>query len=175
MLSPSLFLVVRLIHVVVGIAWGGTIVFMATFLLPTLKAVGPAAGPIMGHLVEKKKLPLYMMAGVLLTVLSGLVLYRSDSAGFHSEWMKSGPARTFGAGGVLAIIVAVMGMAINAPTARKLSALGEAVRASGGPPSDAQAAEMHRLQARLAGAMKVAAVLVLATAALMAVARYVPI
>jgi len=173
-LSPSLFLVMRLIHVVVGIAWGGAIVFIAAFLLPTFKAVGPAAGPIMGHLVERKKMPMYLMAGVLLTVLSGLTLYWHDSAGFHSEWMKSGPARTYGAGGVLAIIVAIMGMAINAPTAKMLSALGEAVRASGGPPSATQAAEMQRLLGRLAGAMKVAAVLVVAAAALMAVARYVP-
>ena len=174
MLSPSLFLLVRLIHVVVGIAWGGAIVFIASFLLPSMKAIGPAAGPIMGHLVEKKKMPLYLMAGVLLTVLSGITLYWSDSSGFHSDWMKSGPARTFGAGGVLAIIVAIMGMAINAPTAKKLSALGETVRASGGPPSAEQAAEMQRLQGRLAGAMKVAAVLVVAAAALMAVARYMP-
>ena len=174
MLSPSLFIVVRLIHVVVGIVWGGAIVFIAAFLLPTFKGVGPASGPVMGYLVEKKKMPAFLMAGVMLTVLSGLTLYWSDSAGFTSAWMKSGPARTFGAGGVLAIIVAIMGMAINAPTAKKLSALGEAVRAAGGPPSAEQAAEMQRLQGRLAGAMKMAAVLVVATAALMAVARYVP-
>ena len=174
MLSPSLFIVVRLIHVVVGMVWGGTIVFVAAFLLPTFRAVGPAAAPIMGHLVERKRMPMYLMAGVLLTVLSGLMLYWNDAAGFHSEWMKSGPARTFGAGGVLAIIVAIMGMAINAPTARKLGALGEAVRVEGGPPSAAQVAEMQRLQGRLAGAMKAAAVLVVAAMALMAVARYVP-
>ena len=50
----------------------------------------------------------------------------------------------------------------------------ETVRTSGGPPSAEQAAEMQRLQGRLAGAMKVAAVLVVAAAALMAVARYMP-
>lgn len=174
MLSPSLFLVVRLIHVVIGIVWGGSIVFAAAFLMPALRSVGPTSGPVMSYLIEKKKMPIYMMAGVVLTVLSGLTLYWNDSAGFHSEWMKSGPARTFGAGGVLAIIVAIMGMAINAPTAKKLGAISEAVRASGGPPSPAQAAEVARLQGRLAGAMKMAAVLVIAAAALMAVARYVP-
>ena len=67
-----------------------------------------------------------------------------------------------------------MGRTINAPTAKKLGDLGASVRAAGGPPSAEQAAEMQRLQGRLAGAMKVAAVLVVATAALMAVARYVP-
>jgi hypothetical protein len=173
-LSPSLFLVLRLIHVVVGVVWGGAIVFIAAFLLPALRGVGPASGPVMGYLVEKKKMPMYLMAGVALTVLSGLTLYWNDSSGFHSEWMKSGPARTFGAGGVLAIIVAIMGMTINAPAAKKMAAIGAAVRASGGPPSAEQAAELARLQARLAGAMKVAAVLVIAAAALMAVARYVP-
>ena len=173
-MSPSLLILVRMIHIVVAVCWVGAVVFMAAFLLPTMQAVGPAAGPVMGHLTQVKKLPMYMMAGVLLTVFSGLALYWYDSAGFTSAWMHSGPGKTFGLGAAPGIIVAVMGMAVNSPTAKKLGALGATIRASGAPPSAEQAAEMERLQHRLAGAMTVAAVLLVIAAAAMAAARYVP-
>ena len=174
MLSSSGLILLRLIHIVVGVSWAGAVVFIATFLLPTMRAVGPAAGPVMGHLTQVRKLPLYLMAGVLITVFSGLALYWHDSAGFSSAWMHSGPGKTFGLGAALGIIVAIMGMTINSPTAKKLGALGTVVYASGGPPTAAQAAEIQRLQDRLAGAMKVAAVLIVLATAAMAVARYVP-
>jgi uncharacterized membrane protein len=174
MLSSSLVIALRLIHIVVGVCWVGAVVFIAAFLLPTMKAVGPAAGPVMGHLTQVKKLPMYLMAGVILTVLSGIALFWNDSVGFSSEWMHSGPGRTFSLGGVLGIVVGIMGMTINSPTAKKMGKLGEAIRASGGVPSAEQAAELARLQNRLAGAMRVAAVLLLIAAGAMAVARYVP-
>ena len=176
MMSPSLMLVLRLIHIVVGVCWVGAVVFIAVFLLPTMKAVGPAAGPVMAHLTEVKKLPSYLMAGVLLTIASGVTLFWNDSVGFKSDaWMHSGPGLTFSVGGTIAIIVGIMGMAINSPTAKKLGALSAAVRASGGPPSAEQAAELQRLQRRLAGAMTIAAVLLVIAAGAMAVARYVPV
>lgn len=174
MLPTSAVIVLRLIHVVLGVAWGGAVVFLGLVLLPTIKAVGPAGTPVVAHLTGVKKLPMILMTGAILTVLSGLTMYWHDSVGFSSAWMKSGPARTFGAGGVLTIIVVIMGMTINSPTARKLSRLGDSVRTAGGPPSTEQAAEMQRLQGRLGGSMRVGAILVLLAASLMAVARYMP-
>jgi hypothetical protein len=56
-----------------------------------------------------------------------------------------------------------------------MGALVAAIRASGGPPSPEQAAEVQRLQVRLTNAMRVAAVLLLLAIAAMSVARYVPV
>jgi hypothetical protein len=79
---------------------------------------------------------------------------------------------TFGTGGLLAIVALVIGLMVNAPTAKRLGALAAAVQTQGAPPSPEQSAQMQQLQARLGAAGRmVALLLVLATAA-MATARY---
>ena len=176
MMTHSMFIVVRLIHIVVAVCWAGAVVFIAGFLLPTMKAVGHAAGPVMAHLTQVKKLPAFLMSGAIVTILSGVTLFWYDSVGFASDqWMHSGPGLAFSVGGTIGIIVGILGLVVNSPTAKKLGELGAAVRASGASPSAAQAAEMARLQNRLAGAMKVAAILLVIAAAAMAVARYLPL
>jgi hypothetical protein len=174
MMPASVFFFLRFVHIVVGVAWGGAVIFIAVFLMPTLKAVGPAGGAVMGHLTQVRRLPSYLMAGVILTVLSGIALYWNDSAGFSGQWMYSGPGKTFAFGGAMGIIVAILGMVVNAPTATRMGALLAAVQASGGPPSAEQAAEIQRLQARLLTAMRAAAILIVLAATAMSVARYVP-
>ena len=39
--------VLRIAHIVTGAFWVGTVIFLAAFLLPSLRAAGPAAGPVM--------------------------------------------------------------------------------------------------------------------------------
>ena len=175
MMPHSMFILVRVIHIVVAVCWVGAVVFISDFLLPTMKAVGPAAGPVMGHLTQVKKLPAVLMSGAVVTVLSGVTLFWYDSVGFKSDmWMHSATGLAFSVGGTIGIIVAILAIMVNSPTARKLGALGAAVHASGGAPSAAQTAEMERLQHRLASAMKLAARLLILAACAMAIARYLP-
>ena len=171
----SIFLLLRFVHIVIGVAWAGAVIFIATFLLPAMKAVGPAGGPVMANLAQVRRLPAYLMGGVILTVLSGIALYWNDSLGFSTQWMSTGPGKTFAFGGAMGIIVAIIGMAVNAPTAKRMGALTAAIHASGGPPSPEQAAEIQRLQARLLTAMRAAAVLLLLAITAMSVARYMPV
>ena len=173
-MPPVVFLLLRFIHVVVGVAWAGSVIFIAMFLFPTLRATGPNGGAVMTYLTQVKRMPAYLMGGVLLTILSGLALYWNDSAGFSSQWMSSGPARTFGFGGVMAIIVAIIGATVNAPTATRMGEIGAEIKAAGGPPTAAQAAELERLTGKMTMAMRVTAVLLFLAIAAMAVARYVP-
>jgi uncharacterized membrane protein len=166
-------LVLRILHVAVGAMWVGAVVFIAAFLLPGVRAAGPAGGAVMQRLIQAR-LSLWLMAAALLTVLSGFTLYWHDSAGFQSAWLGSGPGRVFGLGGVLALAAVIVGMAVNSPAARRLGELGGRVQAAGRAPTAEEGAAIQGLQARLArGATAVAVLLVLATVA-MAVARYVP-
>ena len=164
----------RIIHVLAGVFWVGTAVFTAAFLVPTVRAIGPAGGPVMQQLAQVRKLPLYLMAAMILTLLSGIGLYSRASGGFSSAWMQSGPGITFGIGGALGLVAGLIGMFIVSPTAKRTGALAAAMQGAGKPPSPEQQAEMQRLQAR-AGTYSAlgAGLLVLATTA-MAVARYVP-
>jgi len=91
-----------------------------------------------------------------------------------STWLGSGPGRTFGLGGLLAVAGGVVGMAVTAPTGRKLGTLGAAMAAAGRPPTPDELATMQSLQRRLATAAALVAVLVVLATVAMAVARYVP-
>jgi uncharacterized membrane protein len=174
MYSLATVQLLRVVHVLIGVLWVGAIVFMAVFLMPGVRAAGPAGGAVMQQLMQARRLPRWLMTAAILTILSGIGLYWVDSAGFRSAWLGSGPGRVFGLGGAFAIVAAILGMVVNSPTAHRRTALAARVQGSGRPPAPDEAAEMQRLQARLGWATSVVAgLLVLATLA-MAVARYVP-
>ena len=169
-----IFLLARFFHIAAGAMWVGAIIFIAWFLLPSIRATGPAGGALMQQLVRVQKLPVYLMVLAIVTVLSGLSLFWLDFSAMGVAWMHSGPGRTFSAGGGLAILVAIIGMAVNTPAAKRLGVLAGEIEAAGGPPSAAQGAEMERLQNRLFRATQLAAVLILLSVICMGVARYVP-
>jgi hypothetical protein len=174
MMPLALFFALRFIHIVVGVFWVGTLLFIALYLLPTMRAIGPAGGPVMQELTQVRRLPTVLLLAGILTVLSGLTLYWNDSAGFHSkEWLASGTGMTFGFGAVMAILTLILGSTVNSPTAKRLGALGASIRAAGAPPTPEQAAQMQALQNRLYNAQRLTAVLLLLATAAMSVARYV--
>ena len=175
MISYPTLLILRVIHVVIGVCWAGAIVFIAVFLLPALRASGPAAAPVMAQLTQVRKMPMHLIGMGFLTLLSGTALFWNDSAGFNESWMQTGPGRTFSLGGTLGVIVLLMGLMINVPTAKRLDAIGGLVREAGGIPNAEQAAEIARLQIRLYTAMRIAAVMLVLAAAAMSVARYIPV
>jgi hypothetical protein len=115
-----------------------------------------------------------MMAVTILNIVSGVWLMMIASAGAPGAWMKSGPGHTYSLGGGLAIIAAIVGMAVNSPAGRRIGTISAAAAKRGGPPTAEEAAELQRLQGRLATSTQVVAVLVLLATAAMAVARYVP-
>jgi len=165
---------VRAIHVGLGAFWVGAVVLLAFLVVPSIRAAGPAGGEVMEQLTRVRRLPQILLASGVLTILSGFALYWRDSGGFQSAWVRSGPGITFLAGGVFALIAAVHGSIVNAPTAKRLGVIAAHVRHAGGPPSLAQAEEIQRLQNRLAHAIRLAAVLISMAVLAMSVARYVP-
>ncbi|HEU5219312.1 MAG TPA: hypothetical protein VFU23_11665 [Gemmatimonadales bacterium] len=173
MFSTGVLWLFRLVHILSGVFWVGSVLFFARFLFPTARALGPAAGPVFDHLTRVLKMPQTLLGAAGVSVLSGLGLYWNDSLGFTGAWLGSPTGMVFGTGGLLAILAVVIGAVVNSPTAKRLGALGAELQARGGPPTPEQAALMQQLQRRLGLALRlVATLLVLATAA-MAVARYV--
>ena len=51
--SPSVIIVLRIIHIVAGAFWVGGAVTTAFFLLPTVKATGPVGGQFAGAATKK--------------------------------------------------------------------------------------------------------------------------
>lgn len=163
----------RVVHILFGVFWAGTAIFNAAFLIPTVRALGPAGGAVMHEIGEKRKLPIYFFVSGILTVLSGFGLYWYNSAGFTNGFMRSAGGMTFGTGGLLALITLLIGIFVITPTGIRASKLGAAIAAGKKPPTPEQAAEMQRLQAKLGALGLLAAGLLTLTTIAMAVARYV--
>ena len=165
--------ILRLVHIVFGVFWVGSVLFATVMLMPSIRAIGPPGAAIMNELV-RRRMPLVMMGAATLTVVSGIWLMIILSGLAPGVWMQSTTGQTFAMGGGLAILALVLGMAINAPTARRMSAIGEAVAKRGGPPAAEEVAELRRLQSRMANASVAVAIMLLVATGAMAVARYLP-
>lgn len=168
-----MLILLRLIHILFGVFWVGAAIFNAVFLIPAVRALGPAGGPVMQEIAGKRKLPIYFLGAGILTVLSGIGLFWHDSRGSNG-FMRSGGGMTFAIGGAIALVTILLGIFVVSPTAMRASALGGAIAAGGKPPTPEQAAEMKRLQIKLGKMGALAAVLLTLTTIAMAIARYIP-
>jgi hypothetical protein len=163
---------IRLIHIVAGVLWVGGVIFVAGFLEPTVSEMGRDGGRVMQGLVQKRRLPVYFAVVAGLAILAGLLLYWRDSGHLEWEWVKTGPGIAYTTGGIAAIVVAVMGQAINRPVGERMGELGQQMQTASGPPDPAILAEMSALQARLRLATRVQAVLLIFVTVAMAAGRY---
>ena len=160
----------RLIHVVGGIIWVGGAFIMAFFIGPALQSAGPAAGPIMGAL-QKRKFMVILPVIAILTMLSGLRLMQITSGGFSAAYFQSPMGKTYAWAGLAAIVAFALGILVNRPTMMKLGTLQQSM-ASDPVSKDKIAAEVRKLQQRMALAGSLVTALLLMAAIGMAVARY---
>jgi uncharacterized membrane protein len=170
--SPIVVILLRVIHILGGVIWVGGVVAVAAFILPSARAVGPAAGPMMNQLVNLRRLPLFLLVTGWLTVLAGFTLYGRMATVAGPAWFGSIAGQVLGAVGLLGLIVILMGTFINLPTARRMAAVGARIQAADGSPTPDQMAEMQRLQLRLKRASEAGAILLILATITMAVARY---
>jgi hypothetical protein len=165
-------LVMRVLHILLGVFWAGTLIFSAIYLQPSMRDAGPDAAKVSAGLMRRRFLDVMPMVA-LITILSGLWLYWRVSGGFQPAYMRSVTGMTIGFGGAAAIAAFATGVLVMRPAVLRAGALAEA--AAQGPASerDAQLATAMALRMRAALAGKaVAALLVIAVVA-MSIARYV--
>jgi uncharacterized membrane protein len=166
----------RLVHILAGIFWVGATLFLAGFLIPAIRAVGPSAGPLMSQLMQQRHLQRWINISMSLAILGGFVLFGLDSRSGGGTFGRSPMGITLSIGALLAIIAAGIDGAMSRPTAKKLGAIAvhmqETQRSGGAPPADL-VAQTAPLQAKLARALTIMAWLLLLSATTMAIARYV--
>ena len=153
-----MLLLARLVHIVVGVFWAGTVIFNAWLLAPALRDIGPDAGKVMGALARRGMLVILPVTGIL-TILSGLWLYWHASVGFDPAYMRSRPGMVYGLGMASTIIAFLVGIIVVRPMMAKLPT--------------AEPAEAQKIRARAGSMTLVVAVLVGVTVICMAVGRYV--
>ena len=163
-------ILLRLLHIVFGSIWLGATIVNAYFLLPSVWSVGPAAAPVMMELMQRRRLQLWMSLAMTVAILSGLGLFGIHESAAHGAFSRSRMGMMLVVGAVLSIAAAGVGGAVAQPTGKKLGAIAQ--RAAGVPPSPESLEEARALQARLGRAVSIMAILLLLSAATMAVARY---
>ena len=168
-MDPMLLLV-RLLHVGLGVFWAGALIFNALFLLPAIRDAGPDGAKVAAGLMRRRFLDV-LPAVAILTVLSGFWLYWRVSAGFSEGYMRSRTGMAYGLGGVAALLALVLGLAIVRRSMLRAASISQAALASG-QERDAQLATAQALRARAAAAGRIVAGLLALTAATMAVGRY---
>jgi uncharacterized membrane protein len=165
-------LLLRLVHILTGIMWVGSGVYVAFFLIPVLAANRQLMPQVMEGLQRRRVFVIVPTLG-LLTILSGLRLLWIDSAGFAGSYMDTGPGRTFSLGGTAAIIAFVLQVFVARPAGVKLGAIAAQLAASpAAPEREALTAQADRLRRRNMSATLGAVVFGLLAASAMAVARY---
>lgn len=165
-------LTLRVIHIVCGVYWAGTLLFVATFLEPSIRAVGPDGAKVMQALMRRRYLDV-MPVVALLTILTGLDLYRRVSAGFSMVWITSRPGMSITIGAVAALIAFAVGVGVMRPAAKKIGPLGQTTQQlPEGPERDVRLAELQGLRRRTALAGRWVAGLLAIAVIGMAAARY---
>ncbi len=140
------WMTVKLIHVLAGIFWLGSALLVTAFILPTAQKLGPQAGPFMNHLMNDKKLPVYITGASGLTFLSGLLLYWRVSDGFAViNWQWPGGLSLM-MGMISGTIVFLWGHMVQSRNAKRLTQLTAGLT---GPPTPDQAAAIQALQSSL--------------------------
>jgi hypothetical protein len=172
--ADGFMLVFRFLHVVSGALWVGAAALFTAVIGPSAAEVGPSAGPLLTAAVKKRKVAkiLTSLAGV--TVVAGWVMWfrDMDQAGGLGDWVGSGFGLGLTIGGLIATAAFFVGYLGVGRNVERLVDLGNEIAGSGGPPSDAQGAEMARLQAGLQRHGKTDLVLLLLAITAMGTARY---
>ena len=167
-----LLLLLRLIHIVVGVFWAGTIMFVGLLLMPSVRDAGPDGGKVMLALMRRGYMTVVPVAAIL-TILSGLWLYAVNIRLAGPAWAGSMPARVYGVGAVAALVAFVIGMTVLRKNGLKLRDIMEALPGTPeGPARAALMAEMNAPRAKMAAAAPWVAGLLAVTTVCMAVARY---
>jgi uncharacterized membrane protein len=162
----------RFVHVVAGILWGGAAISYLFFIKPSVTAIGATGPQFMQNLMERRKYPIFMMSTSLLTVLAGAILFWFSSGGFSATWMASGPGIGFTIGSVASLIGFLAGSIGVGPTSGKMAALGGQIAASGKGPTAEQVAQMETLEKRLNLAEQIDFIMLVIAMLTMATARY---
>jgi hypothetical protein len=162
----------RLVHILFGVYWAGTIFFFATYLEPTLRALGPDGGKVMIEMFRRRYLTVLPVAATL-TVLSGVWLLSITSGGFDPVFMGSRMGVTLSVGGLAAIGALLIGVFVMRPAAMRIWGIARAMPTlTDDATRAARMAEMTALRARTQASARIIFVLLLVAVVTMAIARY---
>jgi uncharacterized membrane protein len=175
MLATSAYLVgFRILHILAGVAWAGSVFMIVAFIQPSSAAIGPAAAPFLLELLGTRKLVDRIIAIGAVTIVAGGFLYWHDWQlyGSLSGFTRSRFGLALTIGGLAAIAAFLIGVFGSRPTTQRLVGLGRQLVDSEGAPPPEVAAEIPRQQHRLKILARLSFVLLVIAVIAMSTARY---
>lgn len=166
-----MFMVLRVLHIVLGVLWVGMFFFMTFFLLPAMQEAGPG-GAAVGAALQRRRLLSVMPLLAIVTLLSGGWLYWIVSDGFTLAYVHSTMGRTLAMGGVFAVMAFVIGITIYRPAMMRAAAIAASLASGSESERASRNAELSGLRARSKLSGHVIGGLLLLSVVAMAVGRY---
>ena len=165
-------LTLRVIHILGGIFWVGSMLYSTFFLAPAIRSSPAVAGQVMAGL-QKRRLFTILPIIALLTILSGIRLLWIASAGFDDSYLSTSTGRAFSGGAAAAILAFLLSVLVSRPGFVRVGKLSASLAAATDEATRQRlTGEMQRIGKRVATANAIVAVLLISTAGLMATARY---
>ena len=164
----TVMIVLRLIHIFGGMFWMGSTLLMVLFIVPSVNATMEAGQKFLGHFLTRTHYGRILGLSAILTMVAGGSLYWIDSAGFDSNWTRSGPGWGFGIGGILGIIGFVYGNRFG----NNIMTLGRTAAQFDGQPTAEQKAILEAAQKPVRVLGSISAVALILALICMATARY---
>ena len=162
---PDMYVIIlRLLHIVGGVIWAGSGLFQVLVLQPTARQQAAGGGAFMKSLMSNPRMGQLMGGSAIATLGSGLLLYWHD---FGALVPSSGPMWGYAIGGLAAIVLWVIALAVTIPMGRRMGVLAE--RGANGEDVQAEINSITRRQ-RSFGAL--GTFLMVTAVVLMAIARY---
>lgn len=167
-----LMVLLRLIHIVLGVLWVGGIFALSVIIIPGMQKLGIPLDGLTRTLNARKFTPIMMSFGGL-TVLSGLTMMYILSRGHEADFFGSPYGRTLSLGGLFAILALVVGGSLVRPAMMKIAALQADLGSTPPKGDDPRKAQLAALQGRVVFLSKLVVVMLLLAVSCMAIAQYV--
>ena len=161
-------LVLRFVHIIAAIIWGGGALLMEFFVSRSIAATGEAGQKFAQYLTNTLRIHVFMMTAAISTILAGTLLYWHDSNGFSSAWMRSSAGLGFGIGAVFGLIAFVFG-AIFGKSNAELGQIGAQIK---GKPTAEQLTKIQTVQKRIKTVSPIHIINMILAMIFMATARY---
>ncbi|MBK6423449.1 MAG: hypothetical protein IPJ95_05930 [Gemmatimonadetes bacterium] len=161
----------RLLHVLAGVYWVGSALFLALEVGPSLAATGAAGGTVLLEL-RRRRYHHGLLYAALVVIASGLGLLWIVSGGMRAAWLASPPGVALLTGAVASVAAVAIALTRIWPAGDRMAALIELIGLARRPPTAEEQATLGRYGAEMGRWSAASTGCLLVAAAAMGVARY---
>ena len=165
-------IVLRIIHIICAVIWTGGMIYLTLFVIPAAKKLGPEGAKFIQRLFNTNKLPMVMSVSAMLTIITGMLLMKKLMGGFQLALFNFTHGALLGLGSLMALAAFIVGLSVNLPATKRITAISKTLAMAGQQPASAQVEELQKLRNRSFTASNSITVLLLVSLILMSMLKY---